>query len=536
SWWEEAIMLSAAYTFDDSPFLKKIFQKNDEIPFEENIFHEELILAGQYAALANAIRQPELSDEIIKRLKNVLVKTPYSLTREQILTVLIEMDKQEENDYLLGLLSDQTIKKNVQECIVNALRDDLKLPQHKAVVSELGLLLTKPEVDNDIRKYIVIKLGEQGDHSQIPLLLDMLANPNVDADVRCSIADTLRIPGSKHVISPLLNILKEAGDWNVRTHIVDALSSLGDDSLASSLRPLLTNPHMSIDEHVRIHLIDALGRLNDYSGVSQLLQMLLDPKTEQQERIHLISNVGKLIMGLDELEKRQIMANLASQLENDPEKYLCISLLLYQLGDYSRVNNLTQCLSSVSIGLSLRLYIASELVKSGNKLIYHQLFELLTQPLIETSIKKGIIDTVGSLGDAAMASALEPFMANSDIDLEIQAHIVNTLMLLGETSVVAKGLALLSNEAIEVQLRQQIADNLSIFGQHVQVEDLLQRLANRHIDKSVRRHIASTLGQLAGDESSVSALEKLLQTSDIKDDIHRALWEVKNRVNRRNGK
>ena len=55
-------------------------------------------------------------------------------------------------------------------------------------------------------------------------------------------------------------------------------------------------------------------------------------------------------------------------------------------------------------------------------------------------------------------------------------------------------------------------------------------LANQQVDQFVRRSIAEALESLVNDERTIRALVELLATSDIADDIHRALWSASRRV------
>jgi HEAT repeat protein len=515
-WWEEVILLVARYTRDASLSLQIFLQKNDKKSFEEIIFHTDLILAGHYMTSSSCVKSTSLQDEITDRLFVTLKKTPYSLTRQQIISTLIEIHTQEVSNRLKGLLCDQQVDKNVQELTVDA----LEISGDSSIGSYLLDLLSDPLIAKDIRRCIAIKLGKLGDRSQIDELLKLLSDTKVDVDVRRNIAEALGLLGGKQVIDKLLNVLIKPNDWEVHTHIVDVLSKLGEATLAPTLRSLLAN--QEIDQQVRVPIIDALGNLNDLSGVSELLRLLVDPDTDQNERICIVNNLGKL--GDDSIVPQ--LRQFQSEPEIDLEIRQCIAIVLVKLSDSSQVNDLLQLLCDSTISLGMRESAAIALAKLSDKSVIDRLLQLLPSSQVDINVKRCIVDTLGASGDQALRPALMRLFSNLSIDPDIQGHIAITLGILGERSIVPELLPLLSSRKVEETVRQLIADNLGVFGERSQIPDMLQLLSDQHIDRNVRKHVADALSQIASDESTVRELAKLLQTSDIQDDIHRALWKV----------
>ena len=75
-------------------------------------------------------------------------------------------------------------------------------------------------------------------------------------------------------------------------------------------------------------------------------------------------------------------------------------------------------------------------------------------------------------------------------------------------------------------VRSSIASALGQLGERSVAHDLVPLLSNEQIDGYVRSRIASALGMLTDDEMIVRSLAELISTSDIADDIHRALWSM----------
>jgi len=89
---------------------------------------------------------------------------------------------------------------------------------------------------------------------------------------------------------------------------------------------------------------------------------------------------------------------------------------------------------------------------------------------------------------------------------------------------------LLASENIDRYRGQNIVRLLCALGESAIVPPLLDLLSATRIDRSVRQGIAEVLAQLACDERSLARLAALLETTDIADDVFRALWAVGRRV------
>lgn len=521
-WWEEVILLTARYTRDASISLQTLMQKNKEKIFEEIIFHTDLILAGRYMAISSAIETPSLRNQIIFCLLGVLKKTPYSLTQQQVVSTLVELNKidicrEKINERLIELLYDQQVDRNARGLVIEA----LEIAGDRAICDQLVKLLSNSPIDIDegILKRIAVKLGTLEDGSQIGELYKLLSDIKVNVDTRRSIVEALGLCGGKEVIDKLVNVLmQQPDDWTVQAQIIGVLSKLGDATIAPQLRSLLSNKN--IDQQLRIHIITALGNLNDHSGISELLRLLIDPTTGQKERECIVDSLGKL--GDDSLLLHLRRAQYKPEISMDV--YQCITIVMVKLGDASQADDLLRLLHNPTVSLNIRQSALSALVKLNDKSIVNPLLQILPGKEHDPLVKKWIVDILGTSGDQTLTSALKPLFFSPNTDPDIRGHIAVALELLGEDSI--EVLPLLSNEEIDVQVRQRIADSLGVFGKHSQIPEMLELLSETRINKEVRKYIAKAISQLAHDEKTVGILANLLYSSDIQDDIHRALWKV----------
>jgi hypothetical protein len=107
-------------------------------------------------------------------------------------------------------------------------------------------------------------------------------------------------------------------------------------------------------------------------------------------------------------------------------------------------------------------------------------------------------------------------------------HMIGALAAVGSTKVNSRLLQMLS-EQFESSVSVDIATALGTLGDRSVVPDLL-RLLSEQLDSSIRGSIARSLAKLVIDEESVRVMATLIVTSNIADDIHRALWTASHRA------
>src|SRR5260370_12694368 len=142
-WWEEVMMLYAGSIYDASSLLHELLRLEKRRRFWKDIFHAPLLWAGQCLAVKPRLVQKGLRDETITRLFDLLMKTPYSLTREQVIKTLVEIEGNDARGKILFLLKDKHDDKDVRRAIADALG---RLGE-QAVVPEL--LAVFKESDNE---------------------------------------------------------------------------------------------------------------------------------------------------------------------------------------------------------------------------------------------------------------------------------------------------------------------------------------------------------------------------------------------------
>ncbi len=182
-WWEEVVLLYAGYTSDVSPFLQALLEPTDRSLPPDDIFHTNLLTAGRCLTTRPTLSQISLWDSVIERLSELLLSTPYNLTKVSTAEVLATIGNSQINSLLVQLLSNE-------------------------------------QIDADVRRAIATALGQLGERSVAPQLVQLLSNEQIDAHVRGDIANAA---GS--LINNAAEISSFATLLLTRSEIADAIYS-----------------------------------------------------------------------------------------------------------------------------------------------------------------------------------------------------------------------------------------------------------------------------------------------------------------------
>lgn len=551
-WWEEVLSLYAGHTPDASPLLRKLIGLDDEEKFPEDIFHTNLILAGRCLAARPIIQQVDLWDTIINQLFEVFTTTPYFLIQQFIAEGLAAIGDTEINTRLLQLLSNEQVDLSMRQFIANALGQS----REHTVVQELVKLLASEQVNRYLRGSIASSLGRAEERSVAANLLQLLTNEQVEQDVHQDIAHAPGklgsglihlLPGEENeevnryvrmIISGMWGISWERAvdfdlvrlsppkqiEQDVHREIAHALGQLRERSVVSEMMQLLLNE--KADRYVRVCIAEALGRLGEKSIVPKLLQALCNEQVDQYVR-------KSIAEALVQVRERSIVPQLVQLLTNEQmnqEVRESIALALGQLGERSIVPELLQLLPNQQINQSVRWSIASALGRLGERSVVPELVQLLSNEQVALGIRWDISDALGQLGERSVVPELMRLLVDRQIDPFVRWYIANALGQLGERSIVPELMRLLSDNQVNVGVRRHIARAVGQLGERSAVPQLLQLLANERVNLDVRRSITITLGELANDEITMHALAALLQTPDMANHVHRAMWAVSRRA------
>jgi len=578
-WWEEVLLLHAAYSRDASPLLQSLLERGIKLGVQKDIFYTNLLLAGRCLATHAPVRKIQLREEIVTALFDVLLTTQYSLSRQQVVEILAEIGGTRVNERLLAILSDKNTPVNIQIAIVEALgrvgeqslgprlftildensvvRDEV----HKHVASALGkmggrfmarsllLYLQRPTIDEEVGGIVadaLSKLGASGkleEEDKIASdLFQLLSRKQINPYIRGRIAFALGRFGNRSLAPGLAGLLPEEGiEVLVRMRIVDALGTLGDPSVVDALERQLSNPRL--DQGLCMSIVDTLGALGECNDVYKphIIHKLQEILLRQSEHPDVRGHAAIALGMLGDQSEAEIMLRLLLQPSIDTFLSQSIVIALGRLAKRSTVSQLSQTISTQLLEVlfspktdsGVRIRVADFMGMLGDRIqtsLTSEMLNILIDFSVDARVRQAVVNALGRLGEQAVAASLFRLLSYPNVELNTCGHIVYVLCLLCYENVFPVVLKFLAEENLDLQIRWLIADSLSALGEKIQPSDIIPLLAKTEIHPSVRRHVAGVLAQIVNDEASVLELASLLPSSDIADDIHRILWVVSRRV------
>ena len=146
---------------------------------------------------------------------------------------------------------------------------------------------------------------------------------------------------------------------------------------------------------------------------------------------------------------------------------------------------------------------------------------------------------LGLLGVRTVVYPLLDYLGKTPISQDILFYIIQSLGDLGEhnsvdkQAIAARLVNILGLRDLDRFKGQHIVKLLCVLGEASSVSCLLDLLEDPRIDNYIRKSIAEAIAQLTHDEHSQSRLSCILEKTEIRDDVFRALWAVSRQVTAR---
>ncbi len=529
-WWEEVVLLYVGSINDASGLLHLLLGHDKEKPLQDDLFFSYLILAGRCLAEKPRILDLSLREEIITRLFKIMLTTTCSLTREQVAHTLARIGGSRVNNRLLGYLAsnDENLLA-VRESIGCA----LGAAGERGLAPRLADLLSQRQTGRYIRIIIARVLGVLGERGVAPTLLRLLADKQEDMYVQQSIALTLGLLGDQDIAAALVQLLDDTrANALVQQSIVVALGILGNPGVAPALQDLLTD--VRLDWHVRASAAKVLGQLGKQEVIPVMMDILRDNYDNTYVRRRIVTALGSF---REDVIPAGYLLNLLFDDSIRAEVRCSIAQTLGTIRRQSTAPALLRLLTDTQVEACVRTSAAIALGHLGVvECVAQTLSELWADQHLDQNLRASIAAALGMLGMSYVAPDLLRFLVDPNINQDILLHIVHALGNLSDHDTLDKQeiahelVGLLASENIDRYRGQNIVRLLCALGESAIVPPLLDLLSATRIDRSVRQGIAEVLAQLACDERSLARLAALLETTDIADDVFRALWAVGRRV------
>ncbi len=392
-WWEEAMLLYVGTIPDATRFLRALLHMEKKQWFWKDIFHTSLLWAGQCLAAKPRRVQKGLRNEIIGLLFHILRKTPYSLIREHVTRILMNIDGSDARGKLLIMLKDRQEDSNVRSIIAETLGE---LEDH-TVVPDLLALLKDTQQQRNIRLNAALALGQIGDHAVIPDMLAILKDTQEDSNVRQNIAQALELLGGQELVPNLLALLKNKQDSSDdRWYIAGALGALGDQAVIPDLLAILKDTQEQY--LLRAHTAAALGALGDQAVIPDLLALLKDTQVDRIVRWFIAKALGIL-------------------------------------GDQAVIPDLLALLKDTQVDRIVRAHIAGSLGILGDQAVIPDLLALLKDTQADKIVREDVAEALIALGDQAVTPYLLAILKDKHEDRIIRFNVAKQLIRTGKQEI-----------------------------------------------------------------------------------------------------
>jgi HEAT repeat protein len=309
----------------------------------------------------------------------------------------------------LAKLLDDT---NVDESVRSVVKQMLDMRKSSTYLMHLA--------DKNSAQTAAAGLSSLGDRSVVPDLVKLLADKNVEENVRRFVAEALGNLGDSAVVPDIIQLVEEKSGENasVRRIATYALGKLGDPSASSVLLASLDDA----DEEMRRYAAAALGRLGNRAALSALIRFLADKNVNA-------SALNSFAYVLGELGDRAAVPALVKLLDDtSTETRRTAATAIGKLGDSSAVFALVKLLHVSPYALrdtwgfqdeSLPQQSAvAALGELGDKSALPALIRLITMSM-DVNVQRVAVAALGELGDRSP----EPILMRKlrDINLKIAA-------------------------------------------------------------------------------------------------------------------
>ncbi len=576
-WWSEVIILRTylSRTQNSGPFFERLLTQRDQETTLEDIFQRNLLLAGRLLTTHSEVSNVQLRAQTVAKLLDLLKDTPYSLTRQQVVEVLVEIgEDQQATSKLFHLLQNEQISQEVKQCIASGLSSSAD----NRVSGQLLSLLNQGKVDRTIQRRIIETLGIQGDASSVQDLFNKLYMRDTDNEIANAIIQSIcslyiyNATQETRIIQGFLNILGSDCNAYMQCQVARALGAFAGlmvpRALLDQLKVKLNN--QKIDPSTRQEIARVIGMLSAYSNLEVPyiqaiftdLKQLLRKERDSEVRCAIINTLttlsdrsaDTLALFSTYLRNPRVSSNIRAcsalalgKLDQNDTTFKSFLNMLWKtsleeevqiavvqaLGNYSiqqvYIDEFFQLLEYKGICERAKICIVRITGLCKDPSIPSRLLTLLQNSETDGQVRETIADVLGEMGASVITPGLVRIVENSDCDIFVRAHVAYALGLLGEPYDFQIFIDLLQNDSLNLYLRHLIAINMKNMQNSSYIFNIINAI-DSYISKSIRIALVRVVANLAETEEDILQFANLLFTSDLADYIHQALWLISYRT------
>ncbi len=421
---------------------------------------------GDNAELSQTLRNgtsksPGENDDITARLHN-----------EDMLKIFMEIIKDGDNHFIEsvaeGLFPNPHDKYPTDKIKAMYLKGDDKTKRCAAIfLGYMGgneekkfLEQVYPHESRIVRQAIIAALGEAGNESSVPLLIDALKDKMLINNAVYALQEI----GDERASIPLAECLKTC-DISMKRDVISAILIIHEEKSAVPMIEILKSEE---NFQVRRSIAQLVGIIGGNSTVNQLLKMLESEDPYERDLS---------IIALGETKDRRAFEPILNLLQNDGSMFAgdCI-YALGKLKDERGIDILIDLLNSREA--ETRDAAINALGEMGDKRAAEPLMSLLKHA--EISRKAGLIEALGEIKDKRSVGII--INSLKDEDNRIREEAAKALREIGDpTAVIALAEALKDNDE---NVRREAAKSLYLLGDGRGRDYLIQLLENSDVSGS----------------------------------------------------
>ena len=473
-WWEEVWLLMANMMHDASLLLNSI------LDHKEDIFKNNLLLAGKCLVGVPRIKEKGLREKIISKLQALLEdKRCFIQTRTQIPQILIEIGGEQNNQYIRNLLQANRCPSQISIAAIESFRNETHIPL-------LLKLVKREDLPLSVREKVLDKLAEFPKPGLAEDLLRILHDESMNKQVRDHVARAL---GFFPYDISLKGLLEALDNPNAGWYVGRAISHFPMAHNPQEFANLIKTNSYSLEARWGIAFATLKWKNEDLPLARALL---FDPDIEDSIRVTIIRS----------LQKRR----------DAPE----------MLAELKKIYKTPQSTSS------LKAIAVRGIYDITNGKMKDKLRSFLMNKSVSDYVRWKIIQTFVSKLDHTIFDDALKILQDSSFRLFMRLHIADDISKLTPPEKIPTLFQVIGNESINKYVRARIANSMSSANLKSYESELLSMVCEKKTNAFVRANLVSCLSKT---ETRVERLTRLLAF----DELYQEVLFVINQKSKQNG-
>ena len=446
-WWEEVWLLMANMMHDASLLLNSI------LTHKEDIFKNNLLLAGKCLVGVPRIKEKGLREKIITRLQTLLEdKKSFVYTRTQIPHILSEIGGSQNTEYILNLIQANRMPSQISTAAIESLRNETHVPF-------LLSLVQREDIPLSVREKVLDKLAQFPKPGLAEDLLHILQDESANKQVRDHVARALGFFPYELSLQGLLEALKNP---NAGWYVGRAISHFPIARNPDEFKNLIKTSTYSLDGRWGIAI--ATWKWDD-EDIPKARELLFDTEIEDSIRVTIVRSLQKRRDAPDmlaDLKKLYKMPQSTSSL-----KAIAVRGI-YDITHGKMKDKLRSYLMNKTVSDYVRWKITQTFVSKNDHSIFDDVLRILQDSSFRLFMRLHIADDISKLTPLEKIPTLFQVIENESVNKYVRARIANSISSQDLRSYESKLLTMVCEKKINAFVRANLVSCFAKTGTKVE--------------------------------------------------------------------